>query len=986
MSDGPIHVHAMPIDDDAAPLPDIRDYDSAAMFLFESCPDSIKSNTELGLGSPESFACLLHRDVYLFRCIKNARTSRDLSGIWDICTDLSRPVEVNLLSPKPEIEVPLILNRIASKVKDLVSGKGGILPWTLDQNYPDSMSDIRKLDLQSLIEEERVPSMLFYELGNFGNEPDLNERVKNLFCKGQNKFLVNASATGKTRLLYEGLCQHWGLYITAHADDKEAGALDLTLGDRLSNERDFVRFLPRASALGFDVMLAKNREITYRRFSAVLLAHLYIFRTFLTAIHTHVGIIADIQKRRWLLAQIYSPLLDPSDPHREIIRAIELAPLDFIDEQLTLVVTDIRSLLPESVSTDGLYIAIDEANVAIRDIYSSQHGETGSYPALVEIIRTWRVRLALLEVPITFIVAGIEIPQEYFPSASEEWSSWRWTSDTGAFSDPETQRKFILPFLPPSFAESLQGQALLGRVWDWCRPRQVSSLSTMSIITDSPLRRRLTTSYIVMLLQDKLAHPHGVLDRWIEGLTGFNAFDSDEYSIEEGPCEIRPFFRNIGSCIARPNRPYVQSAAHEVIMTYIITGKHPACFDINKVDIVSSGVGEFKDKDMSVISSDQPGPTIAAAVWLSKASYSREEPRSLTSFKDFCSYFQSRWPKGDTYASASYIALYLAHAFKGEGNRLLSNIFTLLSAPSWLVMNRKVSTQLVMLQKDDHGIVKEFTITPSALLPEAPPLGYAASTPNDVVAWLRHERSGAFCLCPHGCGAHLIFVLRHRGIYVWVLLRTTGQGSTIPVDPGDLPSEFEKLSVENLFPNEVCSNLLFPSTEARSYRKSNLQSATELSDNLLNAFKALPNCPTGQLSLLRVVATFPSETILHGKSIKGPPAATLNTATFQAVTEPIPREDLLKTLVLSMHGKRSSEYAPDAFSPIKPLDSKKRNTKRKTLEASPEAKDVLKHRDPSSVSATDIISDMDSSPERAEDGAVISAKRAKRACTKRKGA
>ncbi|KAG5732821.1 hypothetical protein E4T56_gene2751 [Termitomyces sp. T112] len=938
----------MPTDDDVVPLLDMKEVDSVARVLFQSCPDSIKSNTELGLGSVESFACLLHRHKGFLGVVQNARTLQDLDEFWHRCTELARPRKVALSSSQAEIEVSLILNQTESKMKDLVSGKGQVLPWTLNQDHPDGIPDIRKLDLQSLTEEERVPSMLFYELGSFINDPDLNERVRSLFCKGQNTFLVNASATGKTRLLYEGLCQHWGLYITAHADEGEARALQLTLDDRIRLESDLVEFLPRASALGFEIMLAKNREITYRRFSAVLLAHLYIFRAFLTAVHTHVGIIADIQKRRWLLAQLYSPLLDSSDPHREIIRAIELAPLDLIDEQLTLVVTDIRSLLPESVLTDGLYIAIDEANVAMRDIYSSKHGDTGPYPALVEIIRTWRARLALLEVPITFIVAGIEIPQEYFPSTSEEWSSWRWTSDTGAFRDPETQRKFILPFLPPSFAESLQGQALLERVWDWCRPR-----------------RRLTTSYIVMLLQDKLAHPHGVLDRWIEGLTGFTAFDSNEYSIEEGPCEIRPFFRNIGSCIARRDRPYVQSAAHEVIMTYIITGKHPACFDINKVDIVSSGVGEFKDKDMSVISSDQPGPTIAAAVWLSKASYSREEPRSLTSFKDFCSYFQSRWPKGDTYASASYIALYLAHAFKGEGNRLLSNIFTLLSAPSWLVMNRKVSTQLVMLQKDDHGIVKEFTITPSALLPEARPLGYAASTPNDVVAWLRHERPGAFCLCPHGCEADLIFVLRHRGIYVWVLLRTTGQGSTIPVDSSDLPSEFEKLSVENLFPNE---------------------SATELSDNLLNAFKALPNCHTGQLPLLRVVATFPSETILHEKRIKGPPAAMLNTATFQAVTEPIPREDLLKTLVFSMHGKRSTEYAHDAFSPIKPLDSKKRNTKRKTLEASLEAKDVLKHRDPSSVSATDIILDMDPSSEPAEDGAVISAKRAKRACTKRKGA
>ncbi|KAG6875985.1 hypothetical protein C0992_001540 [Termitomyces sp. T32_za158] len=747
---------------DIVTLPDsVKDYDSAARFLFQTCPEYIKSKTELSLDSPESFACLLHKNLRLFLSVKKLGASESLDGIWKQCINLARPPRISLLSPKPEIEVPLILDRIASKVKDLVSGKGEVLSWTLNPNYPDAGSDMKKVNLESLIEEKMERSMLFYELGSFRTEPSANERVKKLFCKGQNtsnvgkaealhRFFVNASATGKTRLLYEGLCQNWGIYITAHADEGEARALELILGGRLNYERDLVRFLPRASSLGFATMLAKNRDIAYQRFSAVLLAHLYIFRAFLTAASTHAATFAEIQKRRWLLAQLYCPLLDLGDPYQDILRAVEFAPLDYIDKEITQVLADIRNSLPESVLTDGFFIAIDEANVATQEIWST---ENVPHPALKEIIRTWRDRLATLEVPITFIVAGTEIPQEHFPKTSPEWSSWRWTSDTGAFGDPETQKQ-----------------------------------------------RRLTTSYIFMLLLDKLAHPHGVLDRWIEGLTGFTALDGKEYTTEEGPCKVRPFFNNIGSAIARKARPHLRSTTHEVIMTYIITGKHPPCFDISKVDLVSSGVAEFKDKDMSEIALDQPGPTIAAAVWLSKASR-REEPRSLTSFKDFCSYFQGRWPNGDTYASASYIALYFAHAFK-DGKRLLSDIFTVSSAPSWLVMDRKVSNQLVVLQRDNHGVIKELIVTPSALLPNAPPLGYAASTPNDVVAWLRHERSGAFCLCPPGCTADLIFIIRHRKDYLWVFVRTAGQGSAIPLNSDSLALEFEQLSVENLFPDD----------------------------------------------------------------------------------------------------------------------------------------------------------------------------------------
>ncbi|KAG6883463.1 hypothetical protein C0992_008680, partial [Termitomyces sp. T32_za158] len=485
-----------------------------------SCPASVKDDPELGLDSPESFACLLHRNLDFFESVQDARTPQKLSEVWQICVELARPLQFDPILSQPE-EIPLILDRIAPKMLDLVSGKGDTPLWTLDQSFSDNMPDTRKLDLESLLEEEESPLMLFYELGSFENDQYLNERVVKLFHMGQNTFLVNASATGKTRLLFEGLCQHWGLYITAHSDAGEARALELTLSGRLYREKNLVKYLPRSSSLGFETILAENREIVSRRLSAVLLAHLYIFRAFLTTAHKQVSTDDRIHKRRWLLAQIHSSLLDIEDPHEKLLCAFEWESLAFIDKQLELVLTDIKGLLPESAVTDGLFIAIDEANVAIREVWYSEHGDTGPYPALEDIIRTWRVRLASLEVPITFIVAGTNIPQEYFPSTSREWSSWKWSSDTGGFDNPETQKKYILPFLPPSFRESARGQALLGRIWDW-------------------------SSYIVMLLEDKLKHPHGTLDQWIEGVTGYIVSDAAEHIAEEGLCTTLPFFSNIG--------------------------------------------------------------------------------------------------------------------------------------------------------------------------------------------------------------------------------------------------------------------------------------------------------------------------------------------------------------------------------------------------------------------------------------------------------
>ncbi|KAG6885546.1 hypothetical protein C0992_005080 [Termitomyces sp. T32_za158] len=113
----------------------------------------------------------------------------------------------------------------------------------------------------------------------------------------------------------------------------------------------------------------------------------------------------------------------------------------------------------------------------------------------------------------------------------------------------------------------------------------------------------------------------------------------------------------------------------------------------------------------------------------------------------------------------------------------------------------------------------------------------------------------------------------------------------------------------------------------------NKERASQLSADLLDAFKALPNglAPAGQLSLLRVVATFPSEPTLKKRRTNESLVAVLNTATFKAVTEAIPSQDLIQTLVFSMHSKRASEYPDDVFSPVKPF-SKKLETKRKRLE------------------------------------------------------
>ncbi|KAG6869735.1 hypothetical protein C0995_000949, partial [Termitomyces sp. Mi166 len=196
------------------------------------------------------------------------------------------------------------------------------------------------------------------------------------------------------------------------------------------DEKRIVKFLPDASALGYCELLQDNLEVLNRRFSIVLLVHLLVFKKFLETAHAESVIDNENLRRLWLLAQVWRPCLGcgrEDDIHRRLLKWLESEPLSGINTELTKVIKDINLLLPDSIRKEGLFVAIDEANVAARPFWRDA---AEKHPPIRSIIRVWRDRLASLDCHVTFVVAGIEISLEAFPSSSPEWSSWKWTSDT----------------------------------------------------------------------------------------------------------------------------------------------------------------------------------------------------------------------------------------------------------------------------------------------------------------------------------------------------------------------------------------------------------------------------------------------------------------------------------------------------------------------------------------------------------------------------
>ncbi|KAG5634737.1 hypothetical protein H0H81_000951 [Sphagnurus paluster] len=610
-----------------------------------------------------------------------------------------------------------------------------------------------------------------------------------------------------------------------------------------THEKDFLPVLPAPDSLGFQILLAKNREIANRRFTLVLLVHLLVFRQLLRAARENGGEISEDHKHRWLLAQWCYPILDPADTPRarfdqfgKLFHSIEFESAMYIEEIMSEAALEIYSLLPEVIKTDGLFFVIDEANVGTHKLPHAFHDETGLYSSLKEVIRIWRDRLVSLGVPVTFVVAGTEIPKSHFPQSSPEWSSWKWTSNTGSLRTREIQERYVIPYLPPCLVETPSGELLLKRIWNWCRSRH-----------------RFTSLVVSLLLQDGFSHPHGVVDRYVQKFTKYLPKDAAHFTEEEGPCNIRLYFNSIGELVRK--NVLIQSTAHEVIFHYLVTGEHPPFFGFGRVDLVTSGIGQFVDAEMQSIAVDMPTVLVASAIELSKKfnEHIHTGVLSIHSYEAFKMYLRNRWENGDTYAPASYIALYLAHAF--QKGAYLKDIFKLQKDSKWANKNRGQLEHIVIFHRDESGVLCEKELGPSSLLPESPLLGYRARTAADVDAWLNFKRPPAFCICPPECGVDLMFIIKRGKRYLRFLLRTAGLGTD---DPSiDLQFEFDKLLSPDLWAKH---------------------------DALIDALPT-PLLSGGELPIIRVVASFLSSQPLPSHANDKSPIALLRTELFQQITE-----------------------------------------------------------------------------------------------------
>ncbi|KAF5364833.1 hypothetical protein D9757_011268 [Collybiopsis confluens] len=817
-------------------FPDITDAERASKFLHECLAQNAieASNYSLDL-------CLasLSIEPQILETLRAAHAARDWERIKELCVYFRRNAwRFNFRLAEFNKDISRI------KVTDLANGKlkrSVYVPEEEERKRTASAAEmtsfIRNLQIP-LGDREEIPLVILYKLGRFQNDPLLRERLDGIFSPSHHTFLVNTSGSGKTKLLFEGLCQHWGFYFTFAMDGSGLGPNDLAhIPTNLNWTPKWKQYLPPSSDPQYASLLQTNLQLVHNAFGGALLARLFVFKLFLEACSKE-GFCHD-HRQRWLEAQLLpDDLANLCDPFNMLQLDVRHAEVDgsVIDEAIAQMLEEIQEIW-DMPSGEFLYIALDEANVPSREYLRAFADEHGQYPLLKAVIRSWQQRLGHL--PVRFVVAGTVIPQEYFPSATDEWDDWRWSSDTDSFNNPESQWRYVSQFLPPEFEASEDGQVLMRQMWYWLRGRH-----------------RYTASYLTLLLANRFESPLYLLKGFIRGLAKYVHFEHIEYGGEEADRYI-DWVSELGSN-GLERGPISRIEMHRAVIAYLTTSK--GCLDCETKDraLVTQDYGYFVDTECRRIALDEPLMIIYGAGWLKNSEHSA----ATTMFKTF----DSKYPIP---LRPSHFALFLALSFAStfDGFSNVLDAFKIYGGPLSLALVAK----LVLFSKKAKDRPEPTDVHFSEHSPKR--LVLEAGSAEDMLSWFKHERDEPFCLLQSSLGSSvtLAFCLELQdGQRFWVFVHV----------PEDFTGEDSPSFIEDI-------------------RHASPASLFDEQPEIISLLAELPNLSpdVGPLGVLRVSGSFRVEKASEDSIPSAhQPAAILNVTSLEEAGKKISQDMLMRRL------------------------------------------------------------------------------------------
>ncbi|KAJ7175360.1 hypothetical protein C8R46DRAFT_1078619 [Mycena filopes] len=774
--------------------------------------------------------------------------------------DYARIIESPLIPPFVSQRARLFLDELRPEMEKIVRGEKKLPRWAPRKVFQEEnlFSHVESLELCYTTWD--VPLVILSDLGSFRQDPQLVNRIAHIFST-KNTFLVNASGTGKTRLLYEGLCKHWGLYFTVGVDSSALGSEDmgliLDLLEGVSGPSAHICAGPRLVDLSKapEDAAAKNATTMFDVVSANLLARLLVLQQFLE-LSSSSGITEE-HKKRWLLAQLSPHLFDRpypavrliAEPFQYLSQILISNDLTYVRQNIADALRKIRKLLGND---EHLFCTLDQTQAAVpRGPQFFNDGKT----ILPELLKVWQSHLGSNW---SVIAAGTKIPKSLFDGDGEDYV---WCSATGAFDTREAQDRYVLRFFPPNYATSASGRVLMTRIWDWLRGRH-----------------RYTASFVAALLKCGFERPHIRLNDYVEEHSKLEPFDAmDEIGAENpdrGAERTKMFLVPNYPSIA--DEPTILPPILEVLLRYMATQKDSPAFGPDFIGLVNWGCGRFADSEMSTVVVDEPMTVVGAArgLFRTPGAHYMQPYRSPSTFLGAI----IRTPPHNSETLSYVIAFYLAQVLSPRWR--LCDIFTFPGeAPVWA----KQPAELVRLIRANgrKATTKHVVVTRDDSLPFVT----NAESVEDVLSWLDHRHESVFCRLPSD-NTDLLFCLKLADdSFAWVALRAIASAG--PLSDDELRTAISLMGSDSLLTDEAILKKL----EALPHRSSAL----------------------GDSSLLRIVSAFPTEIDLKECVEEGcNDVASLDMALLEDTNAEIPQPVFFDKLLAGVLAglKRKAPAAP----------------------------------------------------------------------------
>ncbi|EJD41577.1 hypothetical protein AURDEDRAFT_186521 [Auricularia subglabra TFB-10046 SS5] len=556
---------------------------------------------------------------------------------------------------------------------------------------------------------EGHPDSVLYGLGQLEMlDPSFPGRLSDFTAGPDHLLLVNASGTGKTRLVLETLYQHWGLYFTAYrnsiSDPYGSGDVALMLRQFIEQVLHERIPLPKKRNAQPPPELLKNKAIVANAVDDILFARLAVLDLFLKVV-SDVGLSDTDARRKWFWLQV---------------RPTDIVGLDVFDYAVGLF-----SALPRDEATHLLdrllrdhserfaFVAIDEAQALCHWQYQSAFARTDlrtSRPLMGELLVCLGSRLQRSRL----IACGVEIDPDMFYDAVEESTSsirtCRKFSSLGRFDDLEDVRHYMTHFLGDKLPA--RNVELAHR---WFRGRH---------------------RFLAVLVHRTLIHGleqfPSILDSILKVTTGLSREHASESRV------------NVNLGLVLEDDMLEESPLAELFWSATfanIAQRKPAVFAQHASRLVAIAAASFVDDGMDEARIDEPIILLNLVRWL------RTSPRYSTAalirqrINDSTTDLRGR-------GFAEAFALFLWRRFGVSGLRLTDLVSFPGSTPRWAIQTAPFALTRV------NGGTR--TVEPLTKLSGA--LVHAADHPDDVLAWF--DRSSAPFLVPDSdFGPQLVFVL-----------------------------------------------------------------------------------------------------------------------------------------------------------------------------------------------------------------------------------